>query len=41
MNKINLFCFGFGQVAKDFVNILVKNKLKNPITLKKDIKRVS
>tara|TARA_Y100001958_G_C21202319_1_gene528813 strand:- start:115 stop:972 length:858 start_codon:yes stop_codon:yes gene_type:complete len=28
MNKINLFCFGFGQVAKDFVNILVKNKLK-------------
>ena len=22
MNKINLFCFGFGQVAKNFVKLL-------------------
>ena len=28
MHEINLFCFGFGQVAKDFINNLKKNKIK-------------
>ena len=28
MNEINLFCFGFGQVAKDFINTLIKKKIK-------------
>ncbi len=28
MYEINLFCFGFGQVAKSFINILLKNKIK-------------
>ena len=28
MHDINLFCFGFGQVAKDFINKLQKNKIK-------------
>tara|TARA_B100000965_G_scaffold386857_1_gene389533 strand:- start:1739 stop:2596 length:858 start_codon:yes stop_codon:yes gene_type:complete len=28
MHEINLFCFGFGQVAKSFINNLIKNKLK-------------
>ena len=28
MHEINLFCFGFGQVAKEFINKLLKNKIK-------------
>ena len=28
MQEINLFCFGFGQVAKDFLKKLIKNKIK-------------
>ena len=28
MHEINLFCFGFGQVAKEFINNLLKNKIK-------------
>ena len=28
MNEINLFCFGFGQVAKNFINTLIKKKIK-------------
>ena len=28
MHEINLFCFGFGQVAKNFINNLIKNKIK-------------
>ncbi len=28
MYEINLFCFGFGQVAKSFINKLLKNKIK-------------
>ena len=28
MHEINLFCFGFGQVAKAFINKLLKNKIK-------------
>ena len=28
MLEINLFCFGFGQVAKAFINILLKNRIK-------------
>ena len=28
MHEINLFCFGFGQVAKEFINKLIKNKIK-------------
>ena len=28
MHEINLFCFGFGQVAKEFINNLIKNKIK-------------
>ena len=28
MHEINLFCFGFGQVAKAFINNLLKNKIK-------------
>ncbi len=28
MHKINLFCFGFGQVAKEFVSKLIKSKIK-------------
>ena len=28
MHKINLFCFGFGQVAKEFINNLIKSKIK-------------
>tara|TARA_B100000287_G_scaffold239651_1_gene225330 strand:- start:110 stop:967 length:858 start_codon:yes stop_codon:yes gene_type:complete len=28
MLEINLFCFGFGQVAKAFINKILKNKIK-------------
>ena len=28
MHEINLFCFGFGQVAKAFINKILKNKIK-------------
>ena len=28
MHEINLFCFGFGQVAKNFISNLLKNKIK-------------
>ena len=28
MYEINLFCFGFGQVAKSFINKFLKNKIK-------------
>ena len=28
MHEINLFCFGFGQVAKEFINKILKNKIK-------------
>ena len=28
MHEINLFCFGFGQVAEDFINNLIKHKIK-------------
>ena len=28
MHEINLFCFGFGQVAKQFINNLIKKKVK-------------
>ena len=28
MHEINLFCFGFGQVAKNFINKSIKNKIK-------------
>ena len=28
MQEINLFCFGFGQVGKEFVRKLLKKKIK-------------
>ena len=28
MQDINLFCFGFGQVAKEFLNNLLKHNIK-------------
>ena len=28
MHEINLFCFGFGQVAKKFIQKLLQNKIK-------------
>ena len=28
MHEINLFCFGFGQVAKQFIQKLLQNKIK-------------
>ena len=44
MNNINIFCFGFGQVAKNFINkiILENSKINLSITstdktCKKDI----
>ena len=37
MHEINLFCFGFGQVAKAFINNLLKNKIKiNLITTSRE-----
>ena len=27
MDKVNIFCFGFGQVAKNFINKLKSNKV--------------
>ena len=38
MKDINIFCFGFGQVAKTFIQ---KLKLENPITFKPIVKEVS
>ena len=26
MNKVKVFCFGFGQVAKNFINKILKEK---------------
>ena len=28
MQEINLFCFGFGQVGKEFIKNLLKRKIK-------------
>ena len=28
MREINIFCFGFGQVAKDFIKKILLNKIK-------------
>jgi len=37
MHEINLFCFGFGQVAKAFITNLLKNKIKiNLITTSRE-----
>ena len=37
MQEINLFCFGFGQVAKAFITNLLKNKIKiNLITTSRE-----
>ena len=37
MHEINLFCFGFGQVAQAFITNLLKNKIKiNLITTSRE-----
>jgi len=33
MSKLNLFCFGFGQVAKNFVNLLKMRKINFELTV--------
>ena len=32
MNKLNIFCFGFGQVAKNFIKKLKKEKISFRLT---------
>ena len=40
MKKLNLFCFGFGQVAKNFVKRIIKEKIDiNLITTTRDEKK--
>ncbi len=41
MKKLNLFCFGFGQVAKNFVKKVIKEKIKlNLVTTTRDDKKI-
>ena len=42
MNKINIFCFGFGQVAEAFINALIDRNInfKLGITSRKDTHQI-
>ena len=42
MNKINIFCFGFGQVAEAFINTLIDRNInfKLGITSRKDTHQI-
>ena len=42
MNKINIFCFGFGQVAEAFINKLIDRNInfKLGITSRKDTHQI-
>ena len=42
MNKINIFCFGFGQVAEAFINALINRNInfKLGITSRKDTHQI-
>ena len=42
MNKINIFCFGFGQVAEAFINKLINKNInfKLGITSRKDTHKI-
>ena len=39
MSKINIFCFGFGQVAECFINKIIQEKKRNIELLIKEFNR--